>query len=113
MLQSLPNRPLTDAEAEHLKQQDARIVPLSVLKSENDDPFVIYTLAIYGTNTQQVYLLGYSETESGWVQFESFPEDDWTVDRQEERVTQWIEEQYGDKFEQGILDEASGAVTMD
>ncbi|SDG13579.1 hypothetical protein [Halorientalis regularis] len=112
MLEALPDRPLTDEEAEHLKQQDARIVPLSVLKGGSDDPFVIYTMALYGSETNQVHLIGYSDTEDGWIQFESFPEEEWTVDRQEERVSQWIEQQYGDKFEQGVLSEDSGTVDI-
>jgi len=112
VLESLPDRPLTDEEAEHLKQQDARIVPLSVLKGKDEDPFVIYTMAFYGSESQQVHLLGYSDTEGGWIQFESFPEEEWTVDRQEERVSQWVEKQYGDKFEQGVLSEDSGTVDI-
>lgn len=112
MLESLPDRPLTDGEAEQLKQQDARFVPLSVLKGKGDDPFVIYTMAFYENENHQIRLLGYSEAEAGWVQFESFPEDEWTVDRQEERVEQWIDEQYGDEFEQGVLREDSGTVDI-
>ena len=34
MLDSLPERPLTNDEAERLKQQDGRIVPLSTLKGD-------------------------------------------------------------------------------
>lgn len=112
MLDSLPDRPLTNEEAKHLKEQDARIVPLSVLKGGDDDPFVIYTMALYASESHQVHLLGYSETEAGWVQFESFPEDEWTVDEQEKRVSQWVEKRYGDTFEQGVLDEDSGTVDI-
>ena len=112
MLDSLPDRPLTDEEAEHLKEQDARFVPLSILKGRDNDPFVIYTMAFYASESNQVHLLGYSDTEGGWVQFESFQEDEWTVDRQEERISQWVEEQYGDKFEQGVLNEDSGTVDI-
>lgn len=112
MLGSLPDRPLANEEAEQLKQQDARFVPLSVLKGEDDDPFVIYTMAFYEQEAHQVRLLGYSDTEGGWVQFESFPENEWTVDRQEERVEQWVDEEYGDEFEQGVLREDSGTVDI-
>lgn len=112
MLDSLPDRPLTDGEAEHLKEQDPRIVPLSILKGEDTDPYVIYTIAFYASESQQVHLLGYSDTEGGWMKFESFREDDWTVDRQEERVSQWIEEQYGDQFEQGVLTDDSGTIDI-
>lgn len=111
VIDALPDRALTNEEAEQLKQQDSRIVPLSVLKG-GDDPFVIYTMAFYRSEAGTVHLLGYSEEDGGWVQFESFPEDEWTVDRQENRVQQWVEEQYGDRFEQGMLDEESGTVDL-
>lgn len=111
VIDALPDRALTNEEAESLKQQDSRFVPLSVLKS-GDDPFVIYTMAHYGSDAGSVHLLGYSEEAGGWVQFESFPEEEWSVERQEERVQQWISEQYGDEFEQGVLDEESGTVDM-
>lgn len=111
MIDALPDRALTNEEAEQLKQQDSRIVPLSVLKS-GDDPFVIYTMALYRNDAGSVDLLGYSEEAGGWVQFESFPEEEWSVERQEDRVQQWVEEQYGDTFEQGVLDEESGTVDI-
>lgn len=111
MIDALPDRALTDREAEQLKQQDSRIVPLSVLKG-GDDPFVIYTMAVYRSEESTVHLLGYSDAAGGWVQFESFPEDEWSVERQETRVQEWVEEQYGDEFEQGVLDEGSGTVDM-
>jgi hypothetical protein len=111
VIDALPDRPLTNEEAEQLKQQDSRFVPLSVLKS-GDDPFVIYTMALYRSEASSVHLLGYSEEAAGWVQFESFPEAEWSVDRQEERVQQWIDEQYGDEFEQGVLDEESGTIDV-
>jgi hypothetical protein len=111
VIDALPDRPLTDDEAEHLKRQDGRIVPLSVLKG-GDDPYVIYTLAIYRDDPGRVHLLGYAETEGGWVQFDAFDDDEWTVERQESRVQEWVEEQYADEFEQGVLDEASGTVDM-
>jgi len=38
MLDSLPERPLTNDEAERLKQQDGRIVPLSILKGDGGQP---------------------------------------------------------------------------
>jgi hypothetical protein len=111
VIDALPDRALTNEEAEQLKQQDSRIVPLSVLKS-SDDPFVIYTMALYRNDAGSVTLLGYSEEAGGWIQFESFPEAEWSVERQEDRVQQWVEEQYGDKFEQGVLDEKSGTVDI-
>ncbi|WP_276259112.1 hypothetical protein [Haloglomus litoreum] len=111
MIDALPDRALTNDEAEQLKQQDARIVPLSVLKG-GDDPFVIYTMAFYSSEAGEVHLLGYADEEGGWVQFESFPDDEWTVERQEARVREWVDEQYGDEFEQGMLDEESGTVDM-
>lgn len=111
VIDALPDRALTNEEAEQLKQQDSRIVPLSVLKS-GDDPFVIYTMALYRSGAGSVHLLGYSDEEGGWVQFETFPEDEWSVERQEDRVQQWIEAQYGDEFEQGVLDEDSGTVDV-
>jgi hypothetical protein len=111
VIDSLPDRALTNEEAEQLKQQDSRFVPLSVLKS-GDDPFVIYTMALYRSEAGSVLLLGYSDEAGGWVQFESFPEEDWSVERQEDRVQEWIEEQYGDEFEQGMLDEESGTVDV-
>jgi hypothetical protein len=111
MIDALPDRALTDEEAERLRRQDDRIVPLSVLKG-GDGPFVIYTLALYRNEEGTVHLLGYSDEEGGWVQFESFPEDEWSVDRQEDRVQEWIEAQYGDEFEQGMLDEGSGTVDV-
>lgn len=111
MIDALPDRALTNQEAEQLKQQDSRIVPLSVLKG-GDDPFVIYTMAFYRSEESTVHLLGYSDEEGGWVQFESFPTDEWSVDRQETRVQEWVEDQYGDEFEQGMLDEESGTVDM-
>jgi hypothetical protein len=111
VIDALPDRALTNEEAEQLKQQDSRIVPLSVLKS-GDDPFVIYTMALYRSGAGSVHLLGYSDEEGGWVQFETFPEDEWSVERQEDRVQQWIEAQYGDEFEQGMLDEDSGTVDV-
>lgn len=111
MIDALPDRALTNEEAEQLKQQDSRIVPLSVLKS-GDDPFVIYTMALYRNDAGSVHLLGYSDEAGGWVQFESFPEEEWSVERQEDRVQQWVEEQYGDEFEQGVLDEKSGTVDI-
>ena len=112
MIDSLPSRPLTNKEAENLKQQDPRFVPLSVLKGADSDPFVIYTMAFYADESQQVHLLGYSDDETKWVEFESFQQDHWTVDRQEERVSQWIEQQYGDQFEQGVLSEDSGTIDI-
>lgn len=111
MIDSLPDRALTNEEAEHLKQQDPRIVPLSVLKG-GDDPFVIYTMAFYRNDEGSVLLLGYLDEAGGWVQFESFPEEEWSVERQEERVQQWIEKHYGDEFEQGVLNEESGTVDV-
>lgn len=111
MIDALPDRALTNEEAELLKQQDSRIVPLSVLKSD-DDPFVIYTMALYRNDAGSIHLLGYSEEADGWVQFESFSEQEWSVEQQEDRVQQWVEEQYGDKFEQGVLDEKSGSVDI-
>lgn len=111
MQDSLPDRPLTNDEAETLRQQDDRIVPLSILKG-GDDPFVIYTLAVYRHEAARVHLLGYSEDAGGWLEFESLAEDEWTVERQEERVQEWIDDQYGDDFEQGVLDEESGTVDI-
>jgi hypothetical protein len=111
MLDSLPDRALTNQEAERLKQQDSRIVPLSVLKG-GDDPFVIYTMAFYRNEVGRVLLMGYSSEKGGWVQFASFSEEEWTVERQEDRVQEWIVEQYGDEFEQGVVNEASGSVDV-
>jgi hypothetical protein len=111
VIDALPGRPLTDDEAEQLKQQDNRIVPLSVLKG-GDDPFVIYTMAFYRSEDGRVQLLGYSEEAGGWLQFESIAEDDWTVERQEDRVEQWVDDQYGDELEQGVLDAESGTVDI-
>lgn len=111
MIDALPNRALTNDEAEQLKQQDPRIVPLSVLKGD-DGPFVIYTLAVYRSEAGSIDLLGYSDEQDGWVQFESFAEEEWTVERQEDRVQQWIEVEYGDEFEQGMLSEESATVDM-
>lgn len=112
MIDALPARALTNEEAEQLKQQDPRIRPLSVLKG-GDGPYVIYTLAFYSSDTGEVHLLGYSDEAEGWEVFESFLEGKWTVERQEERVTEWVTNQYGDEFEQGVLDEASGTIDMD
>jgi hypothetical protein len=111
VIDALPDRPLTNEEAEQLKQQDPRMVPLSVLKS-GDDPFVIYTMALYRSDAGSIHLLGYSDEAGGWLQFESFTEEEWSVDRQEARVQQWIEEKYGDEFEQGVLDADSGTVDV-
>ncbi len=111
VIDALPARALTNDEAEQLKQQDPRIVPLSVLKG-GDDPYVIYTMAFYRSEAGEVHLLGYSDDAGGWESFESFPEDEWSVERQEERVEQWVTEQYGDEFEQGVLDAESGTVDM-
>lgn len=112
MIDALPDRPLTDAEAEQLKEADARFVPLSILKG-GDDPYVVYTMAIYESSAERVHLLGYSERESGWVRFESFSTDEWSVERQERTVQRWIDDQYGEEFEQGILHEETGTVEMD
>lgn len=109
VIDPLPDRALTNDEAEQLKQQDSRFVPLSILKG-GDDPFVIYTMAFYRNETGRIHLLGYSEEENGWVQFESFSDDEWTVERQENRVQEWVEDHYGDEFEQGMLNEESGTV---
>lgn len=111
MIDALPDRALTDKEAEQLKQQNERIIPLSVLKG-GDNPYVIYTMAIYKNEVGTVHLLGYSNEDGGWIQFESFPDNEWTVERQETRVQEWVEEQYGDEFKQGILNEGSGTVDI-
>lgn len=111
MLDSLPERPLSRDEAERLKQQDPRIVPLSILTGQ-DSPFVVYTLAFYLNDKRRVHLLGYSEAEGGWVEFESFDEEDWTVEAQEETVQNWVDRQYGDEYEQGMLDDESGTVDV-
>jgi len=65
MLDSLPERPLTNDEAERLKQQDGRIVPLSILKGDGG-PYVIYTLAFYLNEESTIHLLGYDD-EDGWI----------------------------------------------
>lgn len=111
MLDSLPNRPLTNNEAEQLKQQDNRIVPLSVLKG-GENPFVIYTLAFYLHEAGRIHLLGYSEDDGGWITFESFNENEWSIGLQEETVQSWVENQYSDKYEQGMLNEESGTVNI-
>lgn len=111
MIDSLPDRPLTNAEAERLREVDTRFVPLSILKGA-DSPYVIYTIAIYLSTSERVHLLGYSERERGWLQFESLPQEEWSVERQEETVQQWIDEQYGDEFNQGIVDEEAGEVRV-
>jgi hypothetical protein len=111
VIDALPGRALTNDEAEQLKQQDSRIVPLSVLKG-GDDPFVIYTMAFYRSEEGRVQLLGYSEEAGGWVKFDSFPEEEWTVEQQENRVQEWVQSQYGDELEQGVLDEESGTVDI-
>ncbi len=111
MIDALPSRALTDDEAEQLRQQDGRIVPLSVLKG-GDDPFVIYTMAFYRSEEGRVQLLGYSEEAEGWVNFDTVPEEEWTVESQESLVQEWVENQYGDELEQGVLDEESGTVDV-
>jgi len=111
VIDALPDRALTNDEAEQLKQQDSRIVPLSVLKG-GDDPFVIYTIALYRSEAGRIHLLGYSDAEGGWVEFDSFSDDEWTVERQEDRVQEWVEDQYGDELEQGMLDEEAGTVDL-
>jgi hypothetical protein len=111
VIDALPDRALTNEEAEGLKEQDPRIVPLSVLKG-GDGPYVIYTMAFYRSEAGTVHLLGYAESEGGWVEFESFPDDEWTVERQEDRVSEWVDAEYGDRFEQGTLDAESGTVDM-
>lgn len=111
MLESLPERPLTNSEAEQLKNQDEGVVPISILK-EKDDPYVIYTLAIYRSSASKVHLLGYSDQEGGWIDIKSFPEDEWTVEKQENTIQQWIDEQYSDEFEQGRLNEESNQIKM-
>ena len=112
MLDSLPSRPLTNDEAEQLKRQDNRIVPLSVLKG-GETPFVIYTFAFYLHEASRIHLLGYSENGNGWRAFASFSEDEWSVDLQEETVQSWIKEEHGEKYEQGILNEESNTVNVD
>lgn len=112
MFESLPERPLKRDEAERLKQQDGRIVPLSILTGE-ESPYVIYTLAFYLSEKGRVHLLGYSDEDGAWVEFERFDEEDWTVDRQEKAVQEWVDRQYGDEYEQGLLDEEAGTVDVD
>lgn len=111
MLDSLPERPLSNDEAENLKQQDPRIVPLSILKG-GDSPFVVYTLAFYLNNAGEIHLLGFSENERGWIKFKTFDEEDWTVETQEDAITEWIDQQYGDSYKQGMLEEDSKTVDM-
>lgn len=111
MLESLPERPLTNSEAEQLKNQGKGVVPISILKGK-DDPYVIYTLAIYRNAASKVHLLGYSDQESGWVGIKSFPEDEWTVEKQENTIQQWIDEQYSDEFKQGQLNEETNQIEM-
>jgi hypothetical protein len=111
MLESLPGRPLARDEAEQLKEQDGRIVPLSILTGE-ESQFVVYTLAFYLHERERIHLLGYSDEEGAWVEFESFDEADWTVDAQETAVQNWVDAQYGDEYEQGMLDEESGTVDV-
>jgi len=111
MLDSLPERPLTNDEAERLKQQDQRIVPLSILKGD-DSPFVVYTLAFYLNEDDRIHLLGYAEEKGGWVKFESFSEDGWTIEKQESAVQEWVDDRYGDTYEQGVLDEESKTIDL-
>lgn len=111
MLDSLPSRPLSRDEAEQLKQQDGRIVPLSILTGQ-EGPYVVYTLAFYLHDKGRVHLLGFSEDDDGWVDFESFDEEDWTVETQEEAVQSWVDRQYGDEYEQGMIDDESGTVDV-
>lgn len=111
MLDSLPNRPLTNAEAESLKRQDGRIIPLSILKG-GDDPYVIYSLAVYRNEAELVSLVGYSEDAGGWIIIETFDEDEWTVDRNEEVLQDWIDDEYGDELEQSWLDEDGSEVSL-
>lgn len=112
MLDSLPDRPLTNDEAEGLKEQDERFVPLSILKG-GDDPFVVYTLAFYLDGPGRVHLLGYDDADGGWVAFRSFDEDEWSIDEQEDAVKRWVEDRYGDTYEQGVLDEESKTVDLE
>lgn len=111
MIDALPDRPLANAEAEKLREEDGRFVPLSILKG-GDDPYVVYTLAVYRSSAGRVDLLGYSEREGGWLRFESFSVEEWSVESQEQTVQNWIEEQYGDEFEQGVLREDEGTIDM-
>lgn len=111
VLDSLPDRALTNDEAERLKTQNPGVVPLSILKGK-ETPFVVYALAYYLRTSGEVHLLGYSEDDGGWVTIETFPEDEWSVDSQERVIQEWIDARYGEEFEQGILDEDSGTVRM-
>ena len=104
---SLPSRPLSLAETDSLVESGKNFAPLSLLSEypewldghewEAEDlknaasAFVITIL--YGTEERAI-VLGFSEPDSGWVEIDSWPAEDYDQTQVEEAVQDWGRETY-------------------
>lgn len=105
MFDSLPCRPLTLDEADALAGD--KIVPLSILMVENGETAggSVYTLMVVSESKGRTWVIGFSEELGDWTIVHEADEDEWDLESQEERVQEWIEENYGDQVDStGTID---------
>jgi len=105
VLESLPDRPLTLDEADVLansEPEDAIIAPLTVMALDGEASCV--TLSVAREGGEMAYLMGYSPSEGGWIQIQSWTNDEWTVEKQDAAVEQWVDSNFHEDAEHSFYD---------
>lgn len=111
MFDSLPNRPLTIDEADALAGD--KIVPLSILMVGDGQSAggSVYTLMVVSEGKDRTWVIGFSEEDGDWTIIHEAENDEWELEKQEARVQEWIEENYGDQVDStGTIDTESGDI---
>ncbi|WP_436931822.1 hypothetical protein [Halosimplex halobium] len=105
VLDSLPDRPLSIEEADVLansEPEDAIIAPLTVMAIDGETSCV--TLSIAREKAEMTYLMGYSPSEGGWIQIQSWTNEEWTIEKQDTAVEKWVSANFHEGAEHSFLE---------
>lgn len=97
LVDSLPNRPLTVAEGEHLEDQETAsfwIRPESIMQL-GDEQVVVAMLAI-NRKSERVWLIGYDPNEEAWSVIEEWGYEELEQDAFYARLEDWEAETFID-----------------
>jgi len=97
-IDSLPQRPLTTREANIIANSDLgdhrAIAPVSTLVPPDGTEPVVAILAYANEETDTNRIVGYSPESENWEVIESWSSEEWSVEKQEDAIGKWAEENY-------------------
>jgi hypothetical protein len=97
VLDSLPARPLEEAEVIALTDQSDRIAPMTIARGESEDTLWIFTLVIVRREADTVHLVGFSETAEAWTEITTWTTDAADYDEMKAAAMAWLDEEFPDR----------------